>query len=360
MTPFRSARNSRLLTFAILLGSLAPLLPAPAADFAAIREELMPSDAQLKGFDAWLKQRRAALDAGSKVVQTAAGPIEYKRRGHGPVVICLHGGFGGYDQAYLMGSFLVGKGFTVIALSRPGYLRTPISVGKTNEQQADATVALMDALHIDRAAIFGFSAGTPIAFQVGVRHPERVSSVVLTGLGLPADQAPYYKYVALFLQADVGIDILPYGLYLLAQLDLRATADIMFTVDSDLKGAAAARRADYIFGNKAQRTFLKEFAITLTPMSDRRKGALNDVSGTDSPWDTYAKKGQLAAFNLPLLVIDAKNDGNGSYPQTVQIVRKIPVARLLTVKGSGHFIWLGQNTAEWEGRMITFLKKHQP
>ncbi len=321
---------------------------------------LTPSGRDMKGFQTWLQQRKAELNAGATVIQTRMGPMEYKKEGRGPTVICLHGGFGGYDQAFLMGQFLVRSGFTVIGFSRSGYLRTPLRVGQSLEEQADSAIALMDALGIKQAAMYGFSAGTPIAFLAGVRHPKRVSSVVLTGLGTPADDAIYYQFITLFLQANVGLDVLPYGLALLIKYDLPAAAELMFAVDSELTGNAARRRMNYVLGNPEQRKFLIDMANSLTPLSVRRLGTLNDVAGVDAPWDDFAKAGLLKKNRIPTLIVDAINDGNGSYPQTVKIANKLATSTLLPVKKSGHFIWLGEDTVLWQAKMVTFLKNNRP
>lgn len=332
---------------------------APTIDLDTARELLTPTDVQMEGFFDWLHQRRAELAAGdSRIVQTSMGPIQFKKSGHGPVVICLHGGFGGYDQSYLMGSFLAGKGFTVIAVSRPGYLGTPISVGSSIEAQADATVALMDALKIKKAAIYGFSAGSLVAFQVGVRHPERCSSVVLTGVGLQENQASGYTLIDLFLKTNVGVDIPPYGLYLLTQASLPTVLGIFMAVDSKLKGEKYDERVAYVLHNKSQLEWARAMAVSLTPFSDRRKGLIADVEAV-ATWPAYEAAGQFATFKPPLLFVDAKHDNSGSWPQTRRIASKIATARLITVEDSGHFIWLGVNTAKWQAQMIAYLKKHK-
>lgn len=58
------------------------------------------------------------LDKRSMLAVTEKRTIEYEKKGKGPVVICLHGGPGGYDQSSLIGEHLVSKGFTVIAKCR--------------------------------------------------------------------------------------------------------------------------------------------------------------------------------------------------------------------------------------------------
>ena len=84
-----------------------------------------------------LARLQECLSTPAYVLATAVGPMQYAERGHGPAVLTVHGTPGGYDQG------LVGLGFAssaqrLIAPSRPGYLGTPLSTGRTPDQQADA------------------------------------------------------------------------------------------------------------------------------------------------------------------------------------------------------------------------------
>ena len=54
--------------------------------------------------------------------------------------------------------------------------RTAMPVDASPAAQADAHLALMDALGIDRAVVLGVSAGAPSAMQLALRHPDRCQS----------------------------------------------------------------------------------------------------------------------------------------------------------------------------------------
>ena len=77
-----------------------------------------------------------------------------------------------------MGRFLIEAGFEVIALSRPGYLATPLAGRESFDSQADLLAALLDALGHDRAGFATWSGGGPVGYRLAVRHPERVSALV--------------------------------------------------------------------------------------------------------------------------------------------------------------------------------------
>jgi pimeloyl-ACP methyl ester carboxylesterase len=122
---------------------------------------------------------RRRVSTGSTVVETLCGPIEYAERGSGPPVLVVHGAGGGFDQGLALGGRLIEHGYRVIAPSRFGYLRTPMPADASAEAQADAHACLLDALGVDRAAVFGVSAGGPSTLQLCLRHPERCSAMVL-------------------------------------------------------------------------------------------------------------------------------------------------------------------------------------
>src|SRR5918994_3534566 len=87
-----------------------------------------------------MRAARARLLAGSRVVSTACGPIEVAEVGEGVAVLVVHGTGGGFDQGMniargFMGEW--GEGFRRIAVSRFGYLRTPMPPDPSSAAQAD-------------------------------------------------------------------------------------------------------------------------------------------------------------------------------------------------------------------------------
>jgi hypothetical protein len=110
-------------------------------------------------FSQWRNAVTKNLKRDSVVVQTAKGPIEYAEVGHGPVVLMVHGDPGGYDQIYQVLKIDDAEhgDFRYVIPSRPGYLRTPLIVGKTPKEQAEAFAALLDALKIDKVSRRRFS-----------------------------------------------------------------------------------------------------------------------------------------------------------------------------------------------------------
>ena len=85
----------------------------------------------------------------------------------------MHGTPGGYDQSPEEATY------RMIAPSRPGYLKTPIEVGRTPQEQADAYAALLDALGIDeKVFVMGASGGGPSAYAFAAAYPERTLGLI--------------------------------------------------------------------------------------------------------------------------------------------------------------------------------------
>src|SRR5688572_12759889 len=121
----------------------------------------------------------AKAKAEGQIVQTALGPIECAIFGTGPAILAVHGWGGGGSGGYNIFRFLADQGFTVLSVSRPGYMGTPLTIGETMEAQADALLALLDSLHIPRAAVICGSSGGPASILFVLRHPERCWGLVL-------------------------------------------------------------------------------------------------------------------------------------------------------------------------------------
>ena len=124
-------------------------------------------------FRRWRRCLYVRLQSGGKLADTDRGTVEYSTLGEGPAVLIMHGAPGGYDQAMPI------PGFCVVAPSRPGYLRTKLSIGPTHEEQAKACAALLDSLGIDRVAVLGFSSGGPPALHFAAQYPDRTWALVL-------------------------------------------------------------------------------------------------------------------------------------------------------------------------------------
>ncbi|HEY5001753.1 MAG TPA: alpha/beta hydrolase [Ktedonobacteraceae bacterium] len=126
----------------------------------------------------WKQKVLQRLQANSSIMDTTSGPIEYSVKGTGPAILFAHGSPGGYDQSLATADMFKSDQFTYIAVSRPGYLHTPLQQ-KSPAAQADLYAALLDKLGIQKTTIIGTSGGGPSALQFALRHPERCSGLIM-------------------------------------------------------------------------------------------------------------------------------------------------------------------------------------
>ena len=157
---------------------------------------------------AWYASDMAAtrdrLAASSEIVETALGPVEAATWGEGPPALVIHGAGGGWDQGRVLAETLGGEGLRWIAVSRPGYLRTPLGADPSPARQADLFAALLDSLGVESVVVLAVSGGVPPALKLADRHPERVaglrwcSSPVSPSRSTPSTGVPDWVGPALF------------------------------------------------------------------------------------------------------------------------------------------------------------------
>ena len=165
-------------------------------------------------FDIDMQRARARAAQGSVLLQTRCGPIKYQETGNGVPLLAVHGSGGGQDQGMAFAAGLASYGIRVIAMSRFGYLRTPMPTDASAAAQADAHVCLLDALGIAQAAMMGGSAGAPSALQMAIRRPDRVSALALLvprtykPLTQPDSAPPLPPWVEASMMRVIGSDFL--------------------------------------------------------------------------------------------------------------------------------------------------------
>lgn len=314
-------------------------------------------------FQKWLEKTTEHLDEKGKIINTALGPVQIVTKGKGTPIIVLHGGFGGWDQGVLVANKLYKHGFKVIIPSRPGYLSTPIFTDPlvlqetTPAAQADLMKALLDALHIPRAIVLGFSAGAPVAYEFGLRHPDSTISVVLESIGAnPNEDGSFYALLGLVLATQTEeIDYATYLFHLSLKKDFYSSAVQFLPLDTNLTGQALNLRNNYILDHHSQYHFFKKMFVSTIPLSPRLLGTLNDFLGVDYWTTTFTPP---VNYSLPTMIIQAINDSNGFYPTAQSVHSVLPTSQLISVPESGHFIWLSPNTHTWQKQLIAFLKAY--
>lgn len=286
------------------------------------------------GLSAWtyttchrdIEQARARVASGSRIAETACGPIEYAVVGDGPPLLAIHGAGGGYDQGLDLAGALPARGFRVIAVSRFGYLQTPLPDDATAAAQADAHACLLDALDIPRAAVLGASAGSPSSVQFALRHPDRVTALVLL---VPALYVPRGED-APSLRTPSGTEFL-FDTALKSDFVFWAALRVARRTMLEAILATPPERVDE--ASAAEQARVAEILAHILPVSPRRLGLLNDASVTSS-----LERYPLERLTTPTLIVSAEDDLFGTYDVARYTAGQIPGARFIGYAEGGHIL----------------------
>ena len=277
------------------------------------------------------------------VADTALGPIEYASVGEGWPVLALHGAMGGWDQGVLLARTVGPAARHYLAVSRPGYLATPLANRASPERQADLYAALLDTLGMRTVAVLAISGGGPSAVQFAVRHPDRTQALVLCSTCGTAVDTP-----------------IPWSFHLTAALARwptvadwlrrRALRDPLAPVARSIADSDVRART---LGNPEVVALMQALiASTFEQMARRLPGTWNDIAVTR----------QLA---LPLdrvrvstLIVHGTADRMVPYDvHAVALANGIPGAESLTLAGGEH-VAIFTHRAEVQARVAAFLEAH--
>ena len=287
-------------------------------------------------FSSDIEAASAKAAQGSVVIATRCGPIEYQEAGTGPSLLMIHGSGGGHDQGMAFAGKLAQRGIRVIAVSRFGYLRTPMPPMPPDarpEAQADAHVCLLDALHIDRAAVLGGSAGGPSALQMAIRHPGRV-----TALALLVPLA--YKPGALTDSADSAKPLAPWAEALLMRLigsDFLFWAALHVARDQVIEYVLATPPAQVNAASGAERARVNVILERILPVSERAAGLRSD-----SVLGSSLGPAALDKVRAPTLIVSVRDDGFGTWAGARYTASQIEGARFVGFEHGGH-VWVGHD-----------------
>lgn len=236
--------------------------------------------------------------------------IAYLDEGAGDPIVLVHGFASTKEVNWVEPGWvaaLKGDGRRVIALDNRGHGHSskPHALADYHiDKMAGDVVALMDHLGIGRADLMGYSMGGRIAGFVTVRHPERVRSTVLGGIGIKlVDGAGLTEAIATALEAPSLADV----------QDRLGRSFRMFAdrTKSDRQALAACMR-----GSRQVLTHTEAGAIR-TPV---------------------------------LIAVGTKDDIAGS-PQ--ELAKLIPGARLLDIPGRDHMLAVGDKV--YKAGVLAFL-----
>ena len=256
------------------------------------------------------------LDSNSEIINTLLGPVELSiSKGTGPVILHIHGSPGGYDQV-----FGLDKKYKVLSPSRPGYLRTPITSGKTPEEQADLYKALLEELEIDSVIVWGSSGGGPSAIEFAIKYPESTLGLIafeaLTGPWLEAKEIDQY-----FLRTS------DFSLWFSLKLsEVFGKRNLVSFVVPDVSNQ------NLILGDEVSFKEFKKLIWTIWPISMRQEGFSNDA---EMFFDLSL---DIKKISSPTIAIHGTKDTNVDISHSTKLTEAVKNSKLHRIIGADHYM----------------------
>jgi pimeloyl-ACP methyl ester carboxylesterase len=213
-------------------------------------------------------------------------------------------------------------GFDGIAVSRPGYLRTPLSAGRKPEEQADLCARLLGTLGIEQTSVVAVSGGGQCALQFALRHAERCRAVVL----ISACSAPLTAKIPLRFHV---LSFLAHFPAIIARMQKKAAANFEKAAQRSIPDPEL--RAGVLNDPEVGPLFRDHVVGTFDRMSERIAGTQNDIAQSRLPFDYPVE--QVAA---PVLVVHGTNDEAVPFAHAEALASRVKCGELLAIQGGRH------------------------
>jgi len=291
-------------------------------------------------YRSWKNNTLQRLHAESSVVETAVGDVEYRLWGdQGPVMLWLHGTRGSYAQ-YTPNKRSNIPPMRVLAVSRPGYLRTPLDTGKTPEQQATAYAALLDVLNIDSVIVMGVSGGGPSALSFASEYPNRTMALILAeAVSQPIDYEDSGASASI-LTSLMDTDFFS---WLLNSMFLSNPESIVTMLVPDPNNQRKLLEDPY----KIKR--LKQTIETTALPSIFLSGVSNDGLQTKN------LNLNFEAINSPTLIIHGTADSAVPIDQSKKLSQQLRNAEFVQIEAADHFM-MHSHMEEVDAAIVSFLQ----
>lgn len=242
-------------------------------------------------------------------VEHEGARIWYSTYGSGSPVILLHGGLGHSGNWGYQVSALVSSGYRAVLIDSRGHGRSTRDARTyTYERMASDVLATMDALHLEKPALVGWSDGACIALILAAKAPTRIAGV------------------------------------------------FFFACNMDPSGVKemieSSQIVDRCFGRHA-----KDYSqLSATP--DQFKAFVEAVSLMMKTQPNYSAH-DLAQISVPVVIVQSEQDEFIKRDHAEYLARSIPNAELVVLNGVSHFAPL-QRPEQFNVVMLSFLGKALP
>jgi proline iminopeptidase len=261
----------------------------------------------------------------------------YTRVGEGLPCLVMHGGLG-LDHTYLHPSLdPLGDTLQLIYYDHRGNGRSgrPDKQTMTHAQFADDAAALASHLEHEQVAVLGHSYGGFIALEFALRHPDRVSHLVLLDTAPVAPESGYPD--------EIAANALRMG----ATQEMQEAMQRDVTTDEELRESLSIfypiyfKHYDPVIGAR----LLENLIVT--------------VSGDAIDGDAYNVTARLGEIQTPTLVMVGRDDWICPPSQAHILHDGISGSELVIFEESGHFPYVEESEAFFK-TIRDWIKKNNP
>ena len=265
----------------------------------------------------------------SRTVRTTDWKIHYNEAGEGHPVLLLHGSGPGATGWSNFGPNMgaLAEKYRVLAVDMPGWGKSD-EVSFDERDHVEATLQLLDALEIEKAAFVGNSMGGMTTLRFATEHPDRMSHLITMGAGSPGP--------LLFGFGDgptEGIKILQEGYRDPSPETMLELVRIMTFDPAFASESLAQQRSD------AARSRPDHLANFIAGMSRGRP--FLDLSA-------------LLDVEIPALLFHGRDDRVVHFEHSLKLVSCLPDARLVLLNRCGHWAQL-EHADEFNRLVDNFL-----
>ena len=254
--------------------------------------------------------------------------------GHGEPIVVLHGG-PDFDHTYLLPELdrLAGS-FRLVYYDQRGRGRSARGVRLEDvslQSEIDDIDRVRGRFALESVAVLGHSWGGVLAMEYAIRHPDRVSQLILLDTG-PASADDWRRFRAELARrrpADVEA--------------MRAIASTAAYARGDLEAEAAYYRIHFRIAVRSPdhlellvarlRSNFTEHGVVLARAIEHR---LYEETSVSANWDLFPA---LRRLDVPTLVLHGEDDFV-PVEFAARIAEAVPGARLSVLPGCGHFTFL--------------------
>lgn len=238
----------------------------------------------------------------------------FEEIGHGAPVLFIHE-FAGDHRSWEPQLSRFARSHRCIIYSARGYPPSDVPAGKHNYSQkraVDDALAILDHLDVEKAHIVGLSMGGFTALHLGLRHPDRAISLVVSGAGYGAQPE---KETAFREECEMIAQVLD-------EEDMETFAKRYAIGPARVQFQNKDPQGWQVFAERLAEHSTVGSALTMRGVQKERPSL-------------YALVDQLATLTVPTLIIVGDED-EGCLEPGLMLKRTIPTAGLLVLPKTGH------------------------